>query len=149
MQPAQRLEGPGPDVLRIELGQPRVARRHAERMPQVMRQGHVQLERLDLQLDLGRYQVGRLAGRDPAGIAHQLEQRQVRNRGPVGQAAALHHGRPWLGQAAELPGQPGLAQAGVTGQAHHLALAADRQVQRPAKLSEFTVAAGERAQVVT
>ena len=113
-----------------------------------MRQGHVELERLDLQLDLGRYQVGRLAGRDPAGIAHQLEQRQVRNRGPVGQAAALHHGRAWLGHPAELPGQPGLAQARVTSQAHHLALAADRQVQRPAQLSEFTVAAGERAQLV-
>ncbi len=57
-QPAQRVEGAGPDGLRIERGQPRVTGPHAERMLQVVRQRQVELQRLDTQLDLGRHLVG-------------------------------------------------------------------------------------------
>ncbi len=148
-QPAQCVERAGTDGLRVERGQRRVTGGPAERVPQVVRQRHVELERLDPQLDLGRHLAGRLVDRNPAGIAHQLEQRQVGDPGPVGQAAALEHGRVGLGQPAELIRQPGLAQARVAGQADDLALAVDRDLQCPPQLSQLMVAAGKRAQLVT
>ena len=40
----QRLEGAGPDGLWIQVGQPRVTGHHAECVPQVVRQRHIQLD---------------------------------------------------------------------------------------------------------
>lgn len=85
-QVAQCVEGVDPDGLRVERGKPWVAGRQAERMSQVMCQRHVELERLDLPLDLGPRQLGGIIGGDAAGVAYQLEQRQIGDAGPIGQA---------------------------------------------------------------
>ena len=117
-------------------------------MPQVMRQGHIELESLDPQLDLGRRQVGGIVGVDPAGVADQPEQGQIRDAGSVGQAAAHDHGRAILRPPTEFQCQPGLAQARVSGQADRLALTVSRHVECAPQLSQLMVPAGERAQLI-
>jgi hypothetical protein len=147
-EPAQRVERAAPDGRRVERGQRWITGGQAERVPEVERQRHVELERFHPQLDLGRRRVGRLVDRDPAGVAHQLEQRQVGDPRPVRQAAALEHGRVGLGQPAQLVRQPGLAQAGFPGQADQLALTVQNDLQRLPQLGQLTVPPGERAQLV-
>src|SRR6185437_552040 len=49
-QSAQGAEGAGPDNPRIESGQRWVTRWQAERVPEVVGQRYIELERLDLQL---------------------------------------------------------------------------------------------------
>ena len=147
-QPTQRPERAVPDGLRVEVGELLLGVCHAERVPQVVRQRHVELESLDPQLDLDRHQVGGIVGDDPAGVADQPEQRQIRDAGSIGQAAAHDHGRAILRRPAEFQRQPRLAQARVSDQADRLALAVSGYVECAPQLSQLMVPAGERAQLI-
>src|SRR4029079_15883771 len=60
--------------------------------------------------------------RDPTRLPHQIEDREIGNRGPERQATTLKRNGSTLGGELQLVGQPRLAEAGISGNADDLSL---------------------------
>src|SRR5256885_10536142 len=86
--------------------------------------------------------------RDPARFPHQIEDREVRNCGPEGQATSLKRDVARLGHETQLVDQARLAEAGVAGNADDLSFPPGRRAKGLPQRLELIVSSREGSELL-